>query len=416
MLTHIGTKSSTYLSLVLLNTVRKISDNKSSISYVAVVSSLWWGVSHPKFGRRSWTTWSHETCATSAKSLASYDDSPLNLSFGVRRDCYATTSEGQDQRLSSGVGGLAMCGGSSSRISGRWRRLPGPLCSLVSPPLTSSRSSTCPTTASPRWPALAASCPWSAVSTSLTARWTRPSWTCSGRGSPCPPPATVSSFAKSTVPECHLSSSSKLASLSPLSTSGTPLYQLATPTCCSPLWPPEATSPHLVFLVIISPLHLLLCFPGFNFWWQVTALEPSQMTLTKSPIDARTQGGCKARATWLVQRKAELPPAGRASLPLPAADQLQLLLDQPKTWQSQPLQVPVVEVRRKTTLTKGVRTSQIKKMIDNLRLNSILCHNQLTSLNLSDCGLLPNHLISLLQGLVTCKRNKGVWRSSFSRL
>ena len=59
-------------------------------------------------------------------------------------------------------------------------------------------------------------------------------------------------------------------------------------------------------------------------------------------------------------------------------------------------------------MTKGVRTSQIKKMIDNLRLNSILCHNQLTSLNLSDCGLLPNHLISLLQGLVTCKRNKGM--------
>ena len=59
-------------------------------------------------------------------------------------------------------------------------------------------------------------------------------------------------------------------------------------------------------------------------------------------------------------------------------------------------------------MTKGVRTSQIKKLIDNLRLNSILCHTQLTSLNLSDCGLLPNHLISLLQGLVTCKRNKGV--------
>ena len=59
-------------------------------------------------------------------------------------------------------------------------------------------------------------------------------------------------------------------------------------------------------------------------------------------------------------------------------------------------------------MTKGVRTSQIKKLIDNLRLNSILCHTKLTSLNLSDCGLLPNHLISLLQGLVTCKRNKGV--------
>ena len=50
-------------------------------------------------------------------------------------------------------------------------------------------------------------------------------------------------------------------------------------------------------------------------------------------------------------------------------------------------------------------------MIDNLRLNLILCHNQLTSLNLSDCGLLPNHLISLLQGLVTCKRKKGVLSS-----
>jgi len=38
----------------------------------------------------------------------------------------------------------------------------------------------------------------------------------------------------------------------------------------------------------------------------------------------------------------------------------------------------------------------------------------LTSLNLSDCGLLPHHLISLLQGLVTCKRKKGLQHLSLA--